>query len=384
MEQGLSDIGIIGAGPAGCCCAYFLVNNKNCSNVRITLFDYNEPLRTILPTGGGRCNLAFSEFDFKELAKNYPRGEKFLYSIFSQFSTSDTLEMFESLGIKTYTQPDGRIFPTSDNSKEVREKFLEKLKSVKTVREKVLRIEKHEKFKVITDMNCYYFDKIVFATGGHHGYDIVKRLGVSIIEPKPSLVGLVTEDEFKPVMGTVVHKVKNNDTGEVGDVLFTHFGISGPLVYKISSIYSRKNLPYSLSFDLADDLEDFQQILNANPHKFIKNILSEILPARFGEFILTDTGVSLETKAHSIDGKTRDRILDKIHNFKVVIKSTQKDGETVTSGGIDLNKINPKTMESKEVEGLYFCGEVVDIDGFCGGFNLQNCWSTAYVTAKNL
>lgn len=382
MAQG-SNIGIIGAGPAGCVCAYFLLKD----GFKVSLIDYGKPLRTILPTGGGRCNLAHSEFDFRELAKNYPRGEKFLYSVFSQFSTSDTLDFFNNIGIDTYTQDNGRIFPVSDSSEEVRDKLLSVLSPCKFIKEKALRIEKQQNgFKVVTDMNSYNFDKIVVSTGGHAGYDMIKRLGVTIVEPKPSLVGFVTADNYKELMGTSLKNVLNNETGQSGDILFTHFGVSGPLIYQLSSINARKTMPYDLTFNTCPVIESqaLQKILNDNPHKFIKNILSDFLPHKFSEFVLKNNGVNPDLKAHRIDGKQRDSIIESLSNFKITVKTTRKDGETVTAGGVSLDKINPKTMESKEVEGMCFCGEIIDVDGFCGGFNLQNCWATAYVAYLGL
>lgn len=381
MEQDLCKIGIIGAGPAGCSCAYFI--KKFAPDFQVVLIDYSNPMRTILPTGGGRCNLANAEFDFKELAKNYPRGEKFLYSVFSRFSTGNTLELFSDLGIETYCQDDGRIFPVSDSSKEVMDKFNNAIKNCGIIKEKALRIEVLENgfFKVVTDMNSYVFDKVVFSTGGHNGYEMIERIGVSVVSPKPSLVGLVSDKKFADLMGTVAKNVYNKNTGLYGDVLFTHFGISGPLVYKISSLYAREEIPYDLEFDLCSELEDLQSLLNNNPHKQIKNLLGEYMPNKLGEYILNDLNIKQDVKCHKIDGKTRDMIENSVHNFKFKIMSTKKDGETVTSGGVSLNMINPKTMESKEIPNLYFCGEVIDVDGFCGGFNLQNCWSTAYVCA---
>ena len=381
MEQDLSKIGIIGGGPTGCCCAYFIKKFK--PDTDVSIIDFSTPMRTILPTGGGRCNLAHSEYDFRELVKNYPRGEKFLYSVFSKFSTADTIDFFEELGINTYTQEDNRIFPQSNSSKEVQDKFLQAIKNVTIIKEKALRIELNEnRFKVITDMGAYYFDKLVYATGGHNGYDMIKRIGISIVEPKPSLVGLVTKENLSKLMGIVVKDVYNYETGLSGDVLFTHFGVSGPLIYKISSINARESFPYELTFNLYNQEINLQEILNKNPHKFIKNIISDIVPVKLAEYILNTTDINPDTKCHRINGTQRDLILDKINNFSVSVKSCQKDGETVTSGGVDLNKINSKTMESKEVKNLYFCGEVIDVDGFCGGFNLQNCWSTAYIAAR--
>ena len=380
MEQDLCKIGIIGAGPSGCACAYFLGAREN-----ISLIDFREPMCTILPTGGGRCNLAYSEYDFKELAKNYPRGEKFLYSIFSKFSTVDTLEMFNKIGIDTYVQDDNRIFPVTNNSKDIQTAMLNSIKRCNFIKEKALRIEKIEnRFKVVTDMNSYMFDKLVYAVGGHAGYEMIKRIGISVIEPKPSLVGLISKEKLSDLMGISISDVYNHNTGLCGDILFTHFGMSGPLVYKISSIKARDSFPYDLEFDLCPKLDGLQDILNLNPHKYIKNILSEYIPSRLSEYILDKLNVDSDTKCHMINGRIRDSILEEIHKFKVEIISSKKDGETVTAGGVDLDKINPKTMESKEVDGLYFCGEVINVDGFCGGFNLQNCWSTAYVSAQGV
>ena len=199
------------------------------------------------------------------------------------------------------------------------------------------------------------------------------------MEAKPSLVGLNTKENFKELSGTVVKGVNCNEV--IDDLLFTHFGVSGPLIYTISSIKAFDNMPYKLKIDLAPDLINLQEDLNNYPHKEIKNILNKYLPQRVVSFILKN--IDETTKAHKIDGKTRDTILNKIHHFEIEIIGTNKGEETVTAGGIDLNEINPKTMEVKKVPNLYAIGEVLNIDGFCGGFNLQNAWSTAYVCAEN-
>ena len=360
-------VAIIGAGASGCICAYYLLKE----GFGVTLFDKNLPLRTLLPTGGGRCNLAHAEYDFKELAKNYPRGEKFLYSVFSKFGTAETLEMFEEMGIKTYTQEDGRIFPVSDSSKQVQETILRLLRKlgVKFVQKNI------KSCKELSDN----FDYIVIATGGHSGYELLKPYGINVISPRPSLVGLNTKENFKDLSGTSVKRVKIN--GIEGDILFTHFGISGPLIYKISSINAFSEMPYNLSINLAPELTDLQEKLNANPKKDVKNLIAEFIPIKLAKFILDD---SVNKKACEIDGRTRDLILEKIHNFKITVTCTNKGEETVTAGGVDLNEINPKTMEVKKVPNLYCIGEVLNIDGFCGGFNLQNAWSTAYVCAKGI
>ena len=372
-------IAIIGGGASGCLCAYFLL--KNHTRNSITIFDKGSPLRTLLPTGGGRCNLAHAEYDFKELAKNYPRGEKFLYSVFSKYGTADTIETFEEMGVKTYTQDNGRIFPESNSAKDVRNTILNKIKNANFIQEEALEIRNIENgFKLKTNKAEYFFTHIILAIGGHSGIKLAKDMNIKTIGQRPSLVGLNTKENFKDLSGTVVKKANCN--GVTDDLLFTHFGVSGPLIYTISSLKAFDNTPYKLNIDLAPDLTDLQNDLNIYPHKEIKNILNKYLPQKVVNYILKDLDET--TKAHQINGKIRDLILNKIHNFEVEIIDTNKGEETVTAGGIDLSEINPKTMGVKNIPNLYAIGEVLNIDGFCGGFNLQNAWSTAYVCAENI
>lgn len=358
-------VAVIGGGPAGCICAYFLQND-----FEVTIFDKKSPLLTILPTGGGRCNIAHAEYDFKELVKNYPRGEKFLYSVFSKFCTSDTVEFFEKIGVDTYVQDDMRIFPVSNSAKDVREKFMKALNKIKFVKEEVLRI--NDGFSVVTDMGAYKADFVVIATGGHSSYEFIRLSGHKIIEPKPALVGLRTKEDFSSISGV-----------SLNDVLFTHKGISGPAVYKISSLKARDKFPYELKFNFIGDI-NLQTVLNENPHKSIKNLLADYVPKSFAEFVLKKININPDEKCHRINGKMRDKILDEFQNFKITAVGTVTDGEVVTSGGVDLSEINPKTMESKIIPRIYFCGEVMNIDGFCGGFNLQNCWSTGFIAAMSI
>ena len=377
-----ANIAIIGAGASGCICAYLLQKE----GFDVTLFDKGTPLRTLLPTGGGRCNLAHAEYDFKDLAKNYPRGEKFLYSVFSKFSTYDTLALFDELGVETYTQEDERIFPTSNSAKDVREKILNNLKNVQIQKEEVIKIEKIDSgFKILSTPNysknkkmCeYLFSHVIIAIGGHSNFDFLKNFEIKIIPPKPSLVGLNTKEKSKEVSGIVVRNVNCN--GLTDDLLFTHFGISGPLAYKISSIKARDNFPYKLNFDLHPQEINLQELLNTNPHKDVKNILSKFLPHGLIKYLIGDIA---DIKAHKIDGKTRDFILSKLHNLELTVIGTNKGEETVTAGGIDLSEINPKTMELKKYQNIYCIGEALNIDGFCGGYNLQNAWSTAFVAKE--
>lgn len=361
MERGLnstSKVAIVGGGPAGCFCAYFLQNDFD-----VTVFDRREPLKTILPTGGGRCNLSYAEYNFKELAQQYPRGEKFLYSVFSKFSVSDTLEIFDCMGIKTYIQEDNRIFPVSNSSKDFRERFLKALNNVKFVRKNVKTIDFEN------------YDYVVVAIGGHSLFDLIPEH--KIIEPKPALTGLKTA--LKYPQGVSLKNVKSY--GFCDDLIFTHEGVSGPLIYKISSVMARTNFPYKINLNLCEDF-DIQSELNLNPHKSIKNLISNYVPKSMSDYILNMLNINDEIKCCMINAKMRDAILNCLHNFEIEVVAPSSGGEVVTSGGVCLDEVNPKTMQSKLNPKLYFCGEVLDIDGFCGGFNLQNCWSTAYVAAE--
>jgi len=359
-SSSISKVAIIGGGPAGCMCAYYLQHDFD-----VTIFDLGSPLRTLLPTGGGRCNLAHAEYDFKELVKNYPRGEKFLYSVFSKFSTLDTIEFFEKIGVETYIQDDMRIFPVSNSAKYVREKFLKSLNKVRFVKEMVLKL----------DFNTY--DYIVVATGGHASYSLIE--GHNIVKPKPALVGLKTDEIFPP--GISLKKVTS--CGFVDDLLFTHEGVSGPLIYKISSINARKDFPYKINLDFCGEI-DLQCLLDKNSQKSIKNLLSDFIPKGFVTHLLRKFSIDENIKCHKINGKMRDQILNSLNHYEITITGTSKHGEVVTCGGVSLDDIDSRTMQSKITPNLYFCGEVLDIDGFCGGFNLQNCWSTAFVAAQSI
>ena len=403
-------VAIIGAGPAGCMCAYFASKIFD-----VTVFDFAKPLHTLLYTGGGRCNLAYSEYDFKELTKFYPRGEKFLYSVFSKFSTSDTIVFFKKIGVETYTQDDLRIFPKSNSAKDVREQFLHALKNCSFKKEKVLKIggkcgsdflltqftalQGGKCIEVETNQNKYLFDKVVLAIGGHSGFSLAQNLGHTIIEPKPALTALKTKENFKSVQGVSLKNIgaeifygSKKFPPQLDDLIFTHEGISGPLAYKISSIcaredYNKKN-PIKIKLDFINKELDLQEILNSNPKKDLKNLIAEYVPKSLAAYILEKCNLPQDLKCHQVNSKARDSILKELKKFEITAISSAKERgrhlPLVTSGGVCLDEINSKTMESKLVKNLYFCGEIIDIDGFCGGFNLQNCWSTGFIAGTSL
>ena len=385
-------VAIIGAGPAGVMAGIEALKNGH----EIVFFDNASPLTTLLPTGGGRCNLAYAEFDNRELVNFYPRGGKFLLSVFSQFSTGDTIEFFENIGIKTYIQDDLRIFPVSNSSKDVQEKMLNQLKSkkVRFIKEKILKLEHFEnKFKVHTKTNAYEYEKMVFAGGIKNNYDLLKNMGVEVIEPKPALCAICCEEKNLYSLAGVsfqnIYATLPNKTQLLGDILITHKSISGPLAYKISSVCTYNKFPYKISLNFVGcDYEEFNKILieklNNNSKKDFINIVSEFIPRSFVKYLFEREKIEETLKASQVNKEIRTKIANIMTNFEINIISQKQDGEIVSAGGVNLDFINTKTMEYKQIKGLYFCGEVLNIDGFTGGFNLQNCWSTGHIVGKSI
>lgn len=388
---------IIGGGPAGCISAIFA--SENFDN-HVTIFEKKDLLYTLLCTGGGRCNLAFEEYDFKELAKFYPRGEKFLYSVFSQFALPETLEFFENIGVKTYTQEDLRIFPTSNSARDVRNKIVNELKQrnviVKNKEIKNVQYE-NEKFYIENEE----FDFLIISTGGKGcGYNIAKEFGHTITELKPSLSGLKMKNILKnDLSGVTLKNVQakacfdNQKYTLNGDLLFLKDGITGPLAYKISSYYAFCNYSVSNPINLllnftsrnSDDFElELRDVFEKNKQKDIKNVLNKFIPNSLAEELLDLKNIDKNKKVAQINKQEFKNIISLLCELSVDIISTVKNGEIVTAGGVVLDEINPKTLESKICKNLYFCGEILNIDGLCGGFNLQNCWATGAIAGKNI
>ena len=398
---------IAGGGPAGVMAAIFA--SKNPSN-KIYIFDKGIILNTLLPTGGGRCNLAYNEYNFKELAKFYPRGEKFLYSIFSRFSTKETIEFFKNTGINTYIQDDYRIFPVSNSSKDVKQALLRQIDkdNIKKIFEQIENITKTDNgFCVKTNKNSYNFDAIVIACGGRgDGQKLAKNLGHNIIGLRPSLCALALQEKhFAQLSGIGLKnacaqvffenkKVKIPHSMLCGDILFTHTGLSGPLVYRISSYCAYLdfceqkplkivlNISSSKTFDEFD--ASFSKDLKKNSQRETVNVLSKYVPKNLAAVICEKEKINKELKAGQLSKSDRQKISKALTEFTVNVIAPVKGEEIVTAGGVDLKEINAKTMESKLLNNLYFCGEVLDIDGLTGGFNLQNCWSTGFIAGYSL
>ena len=400
------NIAIIGGGAAGFMAAIVAVENA-LEKIYIDIFEKDSPLKTILCTGNGRCNLSNEIYDYKELASNYPRGEKFLYSAFSRFGVKETIEWFNKHGVKTYTQPDKRIFPETDKASTVRNMFLEKAKkhSISVLSNTGVKkvSKKDDKFVVYAESFAKEYDKVIIATGGTSkniqgsGYKLAESLGHGINELKPSLSALRMQENFVESIAGV--SVQNAEISAVfnrkvvtkfnGDFVFTHKGVSGPVIFKTSAYccyldYSQQN-PLILKLNFVPDKDksalekELLEEFNSNPHKELDNLLKKYLPKSLIIALLKESQLESSKKASQITKEDRKKIILLLTETVLTVISPEPEGEIVTAGGISRDEINPKTMESKLVSGLYFCGEVMDIDGLTGGFNLQACWSTGYI-----
>ena len=354
MSKIAQRVAIIGAGAAGVFCALQIL--EYAPDADITLFEKNEALKTLLPTGGGRCNLSYDEPDFRTLAKNYPRGEKFLYSIFSKFGVPETLEYFEKIGVKTYKQADGRIFPVADSSKFVRDALLRQLKKFKNV-----RVVKNN---IKSACELEGFDFAVIACGSKGGYELVLELGHTLTPMASALCSYITEEKYPGGVSISIN-------GE--PLLFTHIGISGPYVFKLSSLRAFWEYPFVLEVPFLDVATVFEHA-RANPKKAFKNVLCDFIPKSLAEVLdIPDVQCANIKKSE----------IEKLRTLNFTVLAPDKKGETVRAGGVDLKEIK-NTCESKIRPNLYFIGEILDIDGLCGGFNLQNAWSTGAAAAQDI
>lgn len=379
-------IAIIGAGPAG-----FMAGIR-CKelypNFDVTIFDSAKPLAKLLLTGGGRCNICNAIFDFKELAKNYPRGEKFLYSIFNKFDTSDLFNFFEKANIDLYIQNDNRVFPNTNSAKTIRGALLAiaQQKNIKIKPNfKINELEKKQNSFILN--KTLQFDNVIIATGNNRsGIRLVEALGHKIIALEPTLCGIKTKNPAPELSGVSIKAIGTVDKAEFsGELLFTHSGVSGPMIMDISSILAYKKFPYTLKLNFTSLKQDSQEqelleIFYNHPKKNISNLLTKYLPHSLIENFLEESNIPKEKKAGEISRKERAKIASFLTK-KELILIKKEPNFMVMAGGVALDEVD-NNLESKIIKGLYFAGEILDIDGLCGGFNLQACFSTGFVAGN--
>ena len=372
--------------------------------------------KKLLITGKGRCNIT-NNAQMDKFMANTPTNPKFLYGVFNNFTNKDIIELLESEGVKTKVERGERVFPVSDRAQDVLEALLHILKKENvqiltntTAKRIITDAEKNVLGVELDDGKEIKADKIILATGGKSypvtgstgdGYRIAKDLGHTITKIEPSLVPLTSHDEVcKKLQGLslrnvairlqICDKVVYKDFGEM---LFTHFGVSGPIVLSASSyLVKTKNIEQILKEDkveleidlkpaLSEEkldariLRDFEEQKN----KQFKNSLDKLLPQKLIPVIIEKTNINESKKINEITKQERQKLVNELKHFKISINGTRPIEEAiVTSGGINIKEINPKTMESKLINGLYFAGEIIDVDCLTGGYNLQVAWSTGY------
>ncbi|MGN0635948.1 MAG: NAD(P)/FAD-dependent oxidoreductase [Acutalibacteraceae bacterium] len=402
---------VIGGGAAGLMAAGTAAEN-GCA---VTLLEKNERLaKKVRITGKGRCNVTNNCTDLQELIAQVPVGGRFLYSAFTAFSPQDTIAFFENLGVALKTERGRRVFPVSDSAHDIAEALTRYAveHGVKIVTSAAESLEMHD--GAITGVLTHNgsriaCDSVIVATGGlsypltgstGDGYRFAEQAGHTIIAPKPSLVPLVAHEGFcSDLMGLSLRNVglkaidsKKNKTifSDLGEMLFTHFGVSGPLVLSASShMRPMEKGRYILSIDLKPALtheqldkrvqRDFSENLNRN---FI-NAINDLLPKKLVPVVVKLSGIPASTKVNQITKVQRQQLVSLLKDLRITVKDFRPVEEAiVTSGGVKVSEIDPKTMQSKLVKGLYFAGEVMDVDAYTGGYNLQIAFSTGFLAGS--
>lgn len=398
---------VIGAGPAGMMSAH----TAGLCGAEVLIIDKNQRLgRKLLITGKGRCNIT-NNCDVNTIISNVTSNNKFLYSAVTQFTPQDTISYFENGGLSVKTERGNRVFPESDRAKDVQLVLENNIKSVgvKILTDTVTKIiVKDDRVCGVECSNKKIYDakSVIIATGGKSypltgstgdGYKLAKKLGHSIVEPKASLIPIVTNEEWcKKVQGLSLKNVTvslfyKNDTkpifSQLGEMMFTHFGVTGPLILSASA-HIRKGTfeDYRIKIDLKPALNHKQldlriiRDLSENLNKDFSNSLGKLLPNKIIPIIIKMSGIPFDMKVNQITKQMRKNLCDLIKGLELTVKEFRPIEEAIiTSGGINVSQVNPKTMESKKVKGLYFAGEVLDLDAYTGGFNLQIAFSTGYV-----
>lgn len=402
---------VIGGGAAGLMAAGIAASN----GYNVSVLEKNSILgKKLRITGKGRCNVT-NNCEIQELMDNIPVNPRFLYSAFSAFNAQDTISFFESLGVPLKTERGNRVFPVSDNAQDIVDCLIDFVKKnhvhiINGTAKSLIAESGQIRGIGLQDGSIIFCDKVIIATGGvsypgtgstGDGYKLARQAGHSIIDPKPSLVPLVEGGNYcKRMQGLSLKNIKlyiKNSSGKVifedfGELLFTHFGLSGPVIlsasahmrdFKNKSYYAIIDLKSALNEEKLDCrlLRDFEK----NSNKDFSNALYDLLPKKMIDVFIERCAIPLDKKVNNITREERSRILKMLKHFSIEISEARPIEEAIiTSGGVCTKEINPKTMESKLVSGLYFAGEVIDVDAYTGGFNLQIAFSTGYLAGQIL
>ena len=402
---------IVGGGAAGMMAA---ITASGLGKNTLLLEKMNRCGKKISITGKGRCNVT-NNCTSDDFFANIPTNPRFLYSAYAGFNSQDCMDFFERLGVPLKTERGNRVFPISDKAEDIVRALEQGCEDhgVKKIFSKVTEIitEDGEVRGVKCGSRTYLAPSVLLATGGKSypgtgsdgdGYRFAEELGHTVTDIKPSLVPIESDDDYcrdmmglslKNVVLTLKDTVKNKDIfSEMGEMLFTHFGVSGPLVLSASShIPQIESGRYVLYIDLKPALDekklderilrDFKEI----PNRIFANSLSKLLPSKMIPTVVKLSGIDGEKQVNSVTKQERQRLVSLLKAFPVHIRSFRPIAEAiVTSGGVKVSEVSPKTMESKLVKGLYFAGEILDVDGYTGGFNLQIAFSTGCLAGENM
>lgn len=404
-------IAIIGGGASGCFCAANIV--EMCPKAEVTVFESAiKPMRKLAITGAGRCNVTNTFANVGNLATVYPRGEKLLKKLFYEFNQDDAVNWFERHGVPLYIQEDQRYFPKSNNAEHICNSMLQVINrnawlltghKVVDIQRVVLGGDEEGSFVLrFSDSNLQpqEFDRVVVATGGMSNSPLeqsLRDLGIEILPPVPSLFTFkVKSNVLTDMMGISVDNATTMIAGQKfrgnGGLMLTHFGLTGPAILKLSSYAARYLADINYKFDLIVNWlsiteDEARSLVNKiaadNPKKNIASVHPRGFSQRLWEYMLDRNEIPADHKYCDLGKKLLNRMVQMLTAdvYHVSGRGQFKD-EFVTCGGVSLNAVSSKTLESKTVKGLYFTGEVLDVDAITGGFNLQNCWTTGYVVAR--
>lgn len=403
---------VIGGGPAGMMAAAVAAEH----GARVTLVEkMDRPGRKLAITGKGRCNIT-AAVDREALIKGYPGNGRFLYSALNELSNYDLIDFFNRQGLETKVERGNRVFPVADDARQVVDVLYNRakragVKMLTTTTVQGIRISEHGITGLVTDKGEMPAEAVIVCTGGMSypgtgstgdGYGWAAQAGHSIIKPRPGLVPLTVEEAWvSELQGLSLKNVKAvacTDGGkrineDFGEMLFTHFGLSGPIILSMShdiGAYLYKNqLPVKIKIDLKPALPEekldlrLQGDLEKYSRKMFRNALGDLLPQKMIPVIVRFSGIDPEKECHQITRAERLGLVKLLKNLTLTVNGTRPIAEAiVTAGGVNTKEVNPKTMESRLVMGLFFAGEILDVDGYTGGYNLQAAFSTGYVAGK--
>lgn len=403
------DVIVVGGGAAGLMAAGAAASR----GLSVGLFDKNQQLgRKVRITGKGRCNVT-NNCSVEEVVASCPRGGKFLYGALSAFSPQDTMAFFEGQGVPLKTERGRRVFPVSDNAHQIADALARWAGKAQVIRQAVTEVltEGGRAVGVKTAQGAYHAQGVILCCGGASypgtgsngdGYKLASQLGHTIVKPTPSLVPLVERGDWcSQLMGLSLRNcgVKVTQQGkkkpvyeDFGELLFTHFGLSGPTILSASAhLHPMEPGKYTVHIDLKPALSPQQldqrllRDLEGHKNKFFANSLEELLPQKLIPVVVERSGIPRETRCNSVTKEQRRALLGLLKDFSLEVEGFRPIAEAIViSGGVSLKEIDPRTMESKRVPGLYFAGELMDADAYTGGYNLQIAFATGRLAGNSV